>query len=257
MNPIAFNLFGLPIAWYGIIISFAIIVGYFVGQLQSKLYDMDFDKITDVFIVALPISVICARLYYVIFEWSYYKNDLMEILNIRGGGLAIHGGILGAILSGYLMARYKKIDFLKLLDVVGPPFIIAQAIGRWGNFFNSEAHGGEVSKEFISHFPSFIQKGMYIDGAYYHPTFLYESSWNLMVFIFLMIISRKVKLYKGSIFFLYLMLYSIGRFFIEGLRTDSLMIGPFRMAQLISLIFIFAALIFLIVLNKRKTTKYI
>jgi len=257
LNPIAFNLFGLPIAWYGIIISFAIIVGYFVGQLQSKLYDMDFDKITDVFIVALPISVICARLYYVIFEWSYYKNDFIEILNIRGGGLAIHGGILGAILSGYLMARFKKIDFLKLLDVAGPPFVIAQAIGRWGNFFNSEAHGGEVSKEFISHFPSFIQKGMYIEGTYYHPTFLYESIWNLIVFIFLMIISRRVRLYKGSIFSLYLMLYSIGRFFIEGFRTDSLMIGPLRMAQVISLVFILVTSILLIILNKRKTTKYI
>jgi phosphatidylglycerol---prolipoprotein diacylglyceryl transferase len=158
MDPVAFTLFGLPIRWYGILISIGIMVAYFIGSKQSKIHDVDFDKVTDIFIVALPVSILCARLYYVMFEWPYYSANPSEILNIRGGGLAIHGGILGAIISGYIMSRIKKVDFLSLLDTIAPSFIIAQAIGRWGNFFNQEAHGGVVSQEFISYFPNFIQK---------------------------------------------------------------------------------------------------
>jgi phosphatidylglycerol---prolipoprotein diacylglyceryl transferase len=252
MDPVAFTLFGLPIRWYGILISIGIMVAYFLGSKQSKIHNVDFDKVTDIFIVALPVSILCARLYYVIFEWSYYSANPSEILNIRGGGLAIHGGILGAIISGYIMSRIKKVDFLSLLDTIAPSFIIAQAIGRWGNFFNQEAHGGMVSKEFISHFPGFIQRGMFIEGAYYHPTFLYESVWNLIVFAILMILSRR-NLEKGSIFYLYIMLYSVGRFFIEGLRTDSLMLGPLRMAQVISIIFILIGFTLLIISNKKNS----
>lgn len=245
MNPVAFRLFGLDIRWYGILISIGIILGLLVAYKQSGFYSIDFEKVTDIFIVCLPLSVLCARLYYVIFNWSFYSSNPSEILNIRGGGLAIHGGILGAVISSYFMSKYNKIDFLKLLDLIAPSFILAQSIGRWGNFFNSEAHGGIVSKEFISRFPSFIQKGMFIDGSYYHPTFLYESIWNLIIFILLLILSRK-NFKKGSIFYLYLILYSIGRFFIEGLRTDSLMLGPFRMAQIISLSFIVICTLLLI-----------
>lgn len=245
MNPVAFRLFSLDIRWYGILISIGIILGLLVAYKQSEFYSIDFEKVTDIFIVCLPLSVLCARLYYVIFNWSFYSSNPSEILNIRGGGLAIHGGILGAVISSYFMSKYNKIDFLKLLDLIAPSFILAQAIGRWGNFFNSEAHGGIVSKEFISRFPSFIQKGMFIDGSYYHPTFLYESIWNLVIFILLLILSRK-NFKKGSIFYLYLILYSIGRFFIEGLRTDSLMLGPFRMAQVISLGFIVICTLLLI-----------
>ena len=145
-------------------------------------------------------------------------------------------------------------DFLDLLDTVAPCFIIAQAIGRWGNFFNQEAHGGVVSEEFISRFPSFIQQGMFINGSYYHPTFLYESIWNVIVFMILMILSRK-HLKKGSIFYLYMILYSLGRFFIEGLRTDSLMIGPLRMAQVISIAFIVLGLILLVIPNMNISSK--
>lgn len=245
MNPVAFRLFGLDIRWYGILISIGIILGLLVAYKQSEFYSIDFEKVTDIFIVCLPLSALCARLYYVIFNWSFYSSNPSEILNIRGGGLAIHGGILGAVISSYFMSKYNKIDFLKLLDLIAPSFILAQSIGRWGNFFNSEAHGGIVSKEFISRFPSFIQKGMFIDGSYYHPTFLYESIWNLIIFILLLILSRK-NFKKGSIFYLYLLLYSIGRFFIEGLRTDSLMLGPFRMAQVISLSFIVICTLLLI-----------
>lgn len=249
MDPIAFTIFGISIRWYGILISIGILIGYFLASKQSKIHNVDFDKLTDIFIVALPVAILCARLYYVIFNWSYYSMHTTEILNIREGGLAIHGGLLGAIVSGYIMARIKKVNFLDLLDTVAPSFIIAQAIGRWGNFFNQEAHGGVVSKEFISHFPTFIQNGMFINGSYYHPTFLYESIWNVIVFIILMVLSRK-NLKKGSIFYLYIIFYSIGRFFIEGLRTDSLMLGPLRMAQVVSITLIIIGIILLIKSSK-------
>ncbi|MCY6960597.1 prolipoprotein diacylglyceryl transferase [Clostridium brassicae] len=251
MNPIAFKLLGIEVRWYGILISIGMILGLWIAYIQSDIYDISFDVITDIFIISLPISVLSARLYYVIFNWSYYNGNPLEILNIRGGGLAIHGGILGAILSTYFICKHKKINYLQLLDLISPSFILAQGIGRWGNFFNSEAHGGIVSKEFISHFPKFIQKGMFIDGSYYHPTFLYESLWDICIFIILIYLSRK-RLKNGSIFYLYIILYSVGRFFIEGLRTDSLMIGHLRMAQIMSLILIIIGTTLLILKNHHK-----
>lgn len=250
MNSEAFKIFGLSIRWYGIIISLGIILAYWVGSKLSKLYNVDFDQITDIFIITLPVSVLCARLYYVIFEWSSYKDNPGEILNIRGGGLAIHGAILGAIFTVYTMAKIKRMHFPTLLDIAAPCIILGQSMGRWGNFFNQEAHGGPVSEKFISHFPDFIQRGMFIDGTYYHPTFLYESIWNLCVFALLIILSRRKSLGKGSIFYLYMILYSVGRFFIEGLRTDSLMIGPLRIAQVISIIFIVLGTLLFIYTNR-------
>lgn len=251
MNPVAFTIFGISIMWYGIFISCGILLALYVGKRRCEIYNLDFDKLTDVFIVALPSAIIGARLYYVIFNWSYYAQDPAQIINIRGGGLAIHGAIIGALISGYIMCRVKKLDFFVALDVAAPCFAIGQAIGRWGNFFNGEAHGGEVSKEFISRFPAFIQKGMYIDGAYYHPTFLYESCWDLLVFITILLLTRK-KMKNGSMFYIYLILYSVGRFMIEGLRTDSLMLGPIRVAQLISILLIILALILLFVPIKKQ-----
>lgn len=257
MNPIAFELFGIDVHWYGIFITTGILIGLLVANFQSKFYNVDFDKVTDIFIVGLPVAIIGARLYYVIFNWNYYGSNPSQILNLRGGGLAIHGGIIGAVLASYFMCKYKKISILRLLDIIAPAFIIGQAIGRWGNFMNSEAHGGEVTKEFISHFPQFIQKGMYINGIYYHPTFLYESMWNLFVFGLLIFISRKFKdLKKGGLFCLYLIFYSIGRFFIEGLRTDSLMFGPLRVAQLVSLILIIICSALLLIPSKINNSDF-
>lgn len=234
MNPIAFNIFGLPIRWYGVLISFGMVLGILLASYSCKVKGVSYDNMIDIVLIALPSAIIGARLYYVIFNLGYYTKYPQEIINIRQGGLAIHGGIIFALLAGYIYSRKKKLNFLAYTDVAAPSIILAQAIGRWGNFFNQEAHGGEVSSQFISHFPKFIQKGMYIDGAYYHPTFLYESIWNLFVFAILMILIRKIKK-DGVIFFIYVGLYSLGRFIIEGLRTDSLMLGPIRVAQLISL----------------------
>lgn len=235
MNPVAFNIFGVPIRWYGILISLGMVIGILLASNSCKVKDINYDNMLDIVLIALPSAIIGARLYYVVFNLNYYVKYPSEIINIRNGGLAIHGGILFAFTAAFLYSRRKKVDFLSYADAAAPSIILAQAIGRWGNFFNQEAHGGEVSSEFISRFPGFIQKGMYIEGTYYHPTFLYESLWNIIVFIILMIMLRKVKK-KGVVLFTYVGLYSIGRFFIEGLRTDSLMLGPIRVAQLVSLI---------------------
>ncbi|WP_461207656.1 prolipoprotein diacylglyceryl transferase [Clostridium sp. DL1XJH146] len=254
MNPIAFNLFGYDIRWYGILISIGILLGLLLAQIQCKYYEEDFDKVTDIFLVGLPIAIIGARLYYVIFSWSYYSQNPSQIINIRGGGLAIHGGIIGAALVSYFMSKHKNISFPRLLDIIAPSFLLGQTIGRWGNFMNGEAHGGAVTEQFISKFPEFIQKGMLINGTYYHPTFLYESIWNFLGLLILIIISRKIYNFKkGGIFAIYLIYYSIGRFFIEGLRTDQLTMGIIPIAQLVSVLSIIGGLAFLLLGNKQKS----
>ena len=254
MNPVAFTLFGLEIRWYGILISLGMLLGLLIASYTCKVRKVNYDNIIDGLIIAIPVGIIGARLYYVFFNLPYYLDNPSEIINIRNGGLAIHGGIIFGVLAAYIFCRVKKYDFLSLLDVAAPSIILAQALGRWGNFFNMEAHGGPVSESFISHFPQFIQKGMFIQGTYYHPTFLYESIWNIIVFGILMYMVHKVKT-KGVIFFTYFGLYSIGRFFIEGLRTDSLMFFGLRTAQFVSLIGIIIWIVYLIYVYKLKKNR--
>lgn len=236
MNPVAFTIFGLGIRWYAILITAGIGIGTVLAMLEAKRVGYDPDTIVDLLLWAIPAAVIGARAYYVIFEWDYFKNNLTEIFATRNGGLAIYGAIIGALIVGYLFVRSRKLDFLKICDITAPSLILGQAIGRWGNFINQEAHGGVVSQQFISHFPMFIQKQMFINGQYYQPTFLYESVWDIAVFILLMCF-RKHKRQNGEVLALYLIFYSIGRFYIEGLRTDSLMLGPLRISQVVSIVF--------------------
>lgn len=259
MNPVAFSIFGVDIRWYGIMISLAICLALFIAYINTKKRSMDFEVIIDMFLWGFPCAIIGARAYYVAFEWSYYKNNLDQIFNLRGGGIAIHGALIGAILSAFIYCKVKKIDFLKYADLAMPSIIIAQALGRWGNFFNSEAHGGMVTKEFIEKFPKFIQNGMYINGVYYHPTFLYESLWNLVVGVILIILLYKLSdKYKGIVLASYGILYSFGRYFIEGLRTDSLYFGNFRVAQLISIAIIIVSAIYMIyIIRVNKKNKIV
>jgi phosphatidylglycerol---prolipoprotein diacylglyceryl transferase len=254
MNPTAFNIFGLDIKWYGIFIAIGMMVGILLASYTSKLKNVDYDEFLNIVLISFPIAIIGARVYYVIFEFGQYKDNLMQVFNIRQGGLAIHGGIIFGMLTAFIYTRYKKENLLKFADVAAPSIIIGQALGRWGNFFNSEAHGGPVTAAFISHFPNFIQKGMLIDGIYYHPTFLYESIWDVLVCLLLIyLLTKAFKI--GTVFFTYIGLYSIGRFFIEGLRTDSLMLGGIRVAQLISLVGVAIWIIFLVIMYKRKSLK--
>jgi phosphatidylglycerol:prolipoprotein diacylglycerol transferase len=254
MNPIAFTILGLAIRWYGILIASGMLVGVLICKYTCRIKNISFDRLLDILIIVLPAAVIGARLYYVIFELDYYRYNPSEIFNIRQGGLAIHGGVILGALTALIYTRIKKLNFIDYADAAAPSLIVAQAMGRWGNFFNQEAHGGPVSKEFISHFPGFIQRGMFIDGQYYQPTFFYESLWDLFVFLILLTILRKTSR-PGLTAATYLGLYSIGRFFIEGLRTDSLMLGSFRVAQLVSLTGVLVwilCLIYIFIIKKNK-----
>lgn len=253
MNPVAFELFGLSIRWYGILISTGMVLGLMLSGVTAKLKNINEDILINAVLIALPFGIIGARLYYVLFSLDHYLADPIQIFNIRQGGLAIHGGLILGIGSGIIYLLKKKEKIIKYVDAAVPCIVIAQAIGRWGNFMNSEAHGGEVTKEFISKFPEFIQKGMFINGAYYHPTFLYESVLNLSICIILMIMLYK-KVRDGYVAFTYLGLYSLGRFFIEGMRTDSLYFLGLRIAQLVSLCGVLAFALF-VVYDKVKRKK--
>lgn len=241
MDPIAFSVFGIDVRWYGILISTGIILGVFLALKEAKRVGINEDKLLDLFLIAIPCAIVGARAYYVIFSWDYYKGDIFEIINIRGGGLAIHGALIGALLTGYIYCKIKKLDFLKIIDIVAPSLALGQSIGRWGNFINKEAYGR------VTNLPWAIT----VDGLKVHPTFLYESLWNFGLFLFLLNF-RKNKKYDGNVFVWYIIIYSIGRFFIEGLRTDSLMFGPIRMAQFISIIFIFFGILLNLYLKKKN-----
>ncbi|MGL5915494.1 MAG: prolipoprotein diacylglyceryl transferase, partial [Culicoidibacterales bacterium] len=202
-------------------------------------------------------------IYYVAFEWSYYAQYPEKIFAIWEGGLAIHGAIIAAVIFGFLYCRAKKINFLLLFDIAAPSLLIGQAVGRWGNFMNQEAHGGVVpganlveQRQYLLDFklPEFVVNGMYIDGAYYHPTFLYESLWNFIgVGLMVFGIRRLKNILIGEVASFYLIWYSVGRFFIEGLRTDSLYIIPgLRTAQVISIIIIIAATLFIVIRRKKQ-----
>ncbi len=238
IDPVAFEIGTLDIRWYGIIISFALLLGTTLSIQEAKKQGIEEDFMLDLYIRIIPAAIIGARLYYVIFSWEYYKDNLFMIFSTRSGGIAIHGAVLGGFIMALIFIKKHNASFWKLADIIAPYLILGQAIGRWGNFINQEAHGGIVSKKFISIFPDFIEKQMYIHGNYYHPTFLYESIWNLLVFISLIVLRRKPYIIKGDIFSLYIISYSMARFFIEGMRTDSLMLGPIRIAQLVSVLLI-------------------
>ncbi|MCQ6275704.1 prolipoprotein diacylglyceryl transferase [Bacillus sp. V3B] len=247
INPVALSLGPIEVHWYGVIIGAAIALGLYIAIKESTKRGLGSELFTDLMLWAIPIAILSARIYYVLFEWDYYAQNPGQIIAIWNGGLAIHGALIGSIITAYVFAKKKKISFWQLADITAPSLILGQAIGRWGNFINQEAHGGEVSRAFLENIqlPEFIINQMYINGAYYHPTFLYESIWNLLGFI-LLILLRRVNLRRGEMFLSYLIWYSIGRFFIEGMRTDSLMLTEtIRMAQTISVILIIVSLIVL------------
>ena len=241
VNPIAFDVFGLEIRWYGIFIALAMLIGSSFFLYKGKQIGVSENDLMDVVLVCLPSAIVGARLYYVFFyDFAYYVSHPLQIFNTRAGGLAIHGGVIFAVLAGFILAKKRKLPFLPLIDFVAPVLILGQAIGRWGNYFNQEAHGG----------PTDLPWGIMIDGVKVHPTFLYESLMNFGIFLFLMFLLNRKK-FDGQLICLYMILYSVGRFFIEGLRTDSLMIGPLRVAQVISLILISAGIYFYTTLRKR------
>ena len=251
IDPIAFNLGPLSIRWYGIIIGAAVILGLLYTLKESEKKGINPEFFLDFVIIGVPAAVVGARLYYVIFKWPQYKGHFIDIISIWQGGLAIHGAIIAGFLVLLYLTRKYKVNMWKVVDILAPALVLGQGIGRWGNFINQEAYGGPVSREFINHFPAFIKNQMYINGTYYHPAFLYESLWDIAIFIVLILLRRKEFINNGDIFALYLIGYSLGRFFIEGIRTDSLMLGSIMVAQLISIIAILIG-IGIIMIRHRK-----
>ncbi|MGX6961339.1 prolipoprotein diacylglyceryl transferase [Vagococcus xieshaowenii] len=257
INPVAFKLFGLEIRWYALIIVSGIVIAGWLATRESKKMGYKDDDIVDFMLWALPLSIVGARLYYVLFEWSYYSQHPSEILNIRNGGLAIYGGLITGALVTYFFTRSRYYSMWKFLDIATPGVIIAQAIGRWGNFTNHEAFGGDTTRRFLEslHLPNVIIDNMKIEGIYRQPTFLYESVWNVIGFILLMVLRRKKDLFRqGEVALSYVMWYSFGRFFVEGMRTDSLyLFGNIRVSQALSALLFVGAIIMMI--YRRKVVK--
>lgn len=240
-NPVAFSLFGIDVMWYGLLIGAGFILAIVISYKRAPLHGISSERIIDFAIWLIPASIIGARAYFVIFTWENYAGNWSKIFDTRSGGMAIHGGIIAGIIVGILVCKHYKISFIELADLVLPTVALAQAIGRWGNFFNSEAHGG----------PTDLPWGILVNGTYVHPTFLYESIWCLALFVFLLWLDRR-KSFPGQISCLYGLLYSLERFFVEGLRTDSLMIGPFKQAQVLSLVIMAFCIAAYIILSKRE-----
>ncbi|MEO8891927.1 MAG: prolipoprotein diacylglyceryl transferase [Coleofasciculaceae cyanobacterium] len=239
-GPTLIELGPLTIRWYGLLIASAVLIGVSLSQYLAKQRNVDPNLLGDLAIWLVIGAIPAARLYYVLFEWKQYSQHPEQIIAIWNGGIAIHGAILGGTLAAIIFARIQKVSIWQLADLVAPSLILGQAIGRWGNFFNSEAFGDPTNLPWKLYIPPQRRPANFINFEYFHPTFLYESLWNLMVFGLLMTLFNrslkgKPRLKVGTIALVYMVAYSCGRVWIEGLRTDSLMIGPLRIAQIVSL----------------------
>jgi phosphatidylglycerol:prolipoprotein diacylglycerol transferase len=254
-GPILVKIGPLTIRWYGLLIATAVLIGVTLAQYLAKRRNVNPDLLSDLSIWLVIGAIPAARLYYVLFQWSEYAAHPEKIIAIWQGGIAIHGAIIGGVVAALIFAKIKRVPFWQLADLVAPSLILGQAIGRWGNFFNSEAFGRPIDPRsnlpWKLYIPPVIDLGngekrfprppQYANFDYFHPTFLYESLWDLMVFVLLITLffrglAGKPRLKVGTLAMVYLVTYSLGRFWIEGLRTDSLMLGPLRIAQVVSLV---------------------
>ncbi len=256
MNAIALDLGFIQIYWYSVLIFIALFIGGILAINEGKKHNILDDFIVNLLFWGIPIAVIGARLYYVLFNLSYYQSNPIDIIKVWEGGLAIHGAIIAGVLWVIIYTIRYKVNTFRMLDIVSISLILGQAIGRWGNFFNKEAHGYEVTRTYLAnlHLPNFIIEGMNIYGKYYHPTFLYESLWSFIGFIGLILYRNYRYIKIGELTAIYLMWYSVGRFFIEGLRTDSLMWHGYRVAQLVSIILFIIGLIILMI--RRRGSRF-
>lgn len=237
MDPVIFTIGNFSVRWYSVLILLGIIMGYFLAVKEARKFNISSDLVLDVAFWVIIFGIIGARVYYVLFNFNLYKDNLVDIFKIWNGGLAIHGGIIFGFITLVIYCKIKKVSIFRMTDIIVPSLILAQAIGRWGNFFNSEAHGPVTTFENLKSLfiPNFIIEGMKINDIYYHPTFFYESLWCLIGFVVIILIRKFYKYLKvGQLTCVYLMWYSVGRVFIESLRTDSLMFMGYKVAQLVS-----------------------
>lgn len=249
VDRVAFTIFGIPIYWYGLFIAFGFMISLILAGSVAHKYKIKKDDLYDVILFSAPAAIICARLFYVAFDWQNFKGNIGAIFNFRQGGLAIYGAVIGAFATAYFISKKKKIKPLRLFDFAAPYFAISQALGRWGNFVNQEAFGvntdlpwgmtGDRIRQYLQEQQNFLtSQGIIVDSNLpVHPTFLYESLWNFGAF-FLLLWLRKHKKVDGEVFFGYMFLYGLARSWIEGLRTDSLMLGNFRISQLLAIMFV-------------------
>jgi len=250
------NLFGIDgwnITWYGVIIAVGMVLGVMLAIYRTRKQGLKEDLIFDFILIALPVAIICARGYYVIFEWDRYSGDILSIFKIWEGGLAIYGGVLGSLITAILFCHHHKFPLFRFLDFVVPSLVIGQVIGRWGNFVNQEAFGNLVADPSLQFFPYAV----YIDalGEWHQATFFYESMWNSCLLIAMLIVGRK-KPRVGTLTCMYFVIYGLGRFLIEGLRTDSLyMIPGIRVSQVLSLFLICGGILLYVFFVRRSKTK--
>ncbi|MBN7774259.1 prolipoprotein diacylglyceryl transferase [Clostridium aminobutyricum] len=243
-NPIAFTAFGIDVRWYGILIAIGIVVATLIVYKRAPRHGINPDKTLDFILICVPVGIIGARLYYVIFNWHYYSGDFFKMINLRAGGLAIHGGLILGLAAAAILCKLWNYKPLNILDLAMPAVALAQAIGRWGNYFNSEAHGG----------PTDLPWAITVDGQTVHPTFLYESIWCFILFFVLIAIDNN-RSFEGQTFFAYGILYSMERFFVEFLRTDSLMLfGVLKQAMVLSG-FVFVVFLVLYILLYKRTRR--
>lgn len=257
MNRVAFTIFNFNIYYYSLCILCGVIVAYTLIRYEVRKHRINKNLISDLMFYTLLIGILGARIYYVLFNLDYYLMHKSEIFMIHNGGLAIHGGIIFGLIFSYLYCKKKEINYLRFLDICAPALMLAQAIGRWGNFFNSEAHGSITTLVKLKelHIPDFIINGMYIDGNYYYPTFFFESIWCVIGFIIIMLLRKNKNIKLGTQIGFYFIFYGIGRFFIENIRTDSLMLLNLKVAMIISVIGIIFGII-LLVFSRRQERYY-
>lgn len=257
INPVAFNLGNLSVKWYGVIMALAIILAVSMAIIEGRRRQIESDDFVDLLLWAVPLGYVGARIYYVIFEWQYYAQHPDQIIAIWNGGIAIYGGLLAGLVVLLIFCYKKMLPPFLMLDIITPGVMAAQILGRWGNFINQEAHGGPTTLGFLQslHLPNFIISQMKINGVYYQPTFLYESFFNLIGLILILVLRHRKHLFKqGEIFMLYLAWYSVVRFFVEGMRTDSLYLwGSIRVSQLLSLILL--VIVIGLFIYRRKVVK--
>ena len=251
MNPIFINIGNIQIYWYSIILFIAFLLGALLALKEAEKYNISKDFMYNLFFYLVPVVLIGARIYFVLFHLDYYSNNLIDIFKVWEGGLAIHGGIIAGIIFVTYYTKKHNVNTLKITDILVVSLVIGQALGRWGNFFNSEAHGPVTTVTHLHniHLPNFVIEGMYINGNYYIPTFFYESLWCLIGFIMLLLIRRSNKIKIGQLTSIYLVWYGLIRIFIEKMRTDSLMLGNLKMAQLVSILMIIVGIIMFIKLK--------